>query len=217
MNSPGKTRDPPLRWFLERAIDKRRCEEVGHGRSRGEAEEETGPRSGCVVQAYTFTLDPNAGSEVRLRSHCGAARKAFNWNLARVKANLAQREAERSYGTAEQDLTPALDWSAYSLRKAWNAAKNEVAPWWGECSKEAFATGTANLAAALANCHAGSPPGLSAWRTTGATSPCPDWAASAPTRTPANSTDAWPTGRRGSCPRPSLTDGAGGGWPSRSK
>ncbi|RKS08761.1 putative transposase [Nocardiopsis sp. Huas11] len=109
------------------------------------------PRPGRVVQAYTFALDPNAGTEARLRSHCGAARVAFNWNLACIKANLVQRDAERSYGIAEQELTPALDWSAYSLRKAWNAAKEEVAPWWGECSKEAFATGCANLATALAN------------------------------------------------------------------
>ena len=81
------------------------------------------PRPGHVVQAYTFALDPNVGAQARLRSHRGAARRAFNWSLARVNANLAQRKAERSYGIAEQDLTPALDWSAYSLRKAWNAAK----------------------------------------------------------------------------------------------
>src|ERR1017187_7576515 len=30
----------------------------------------------------------------------------------------------------------------------WNAAKGEVAPWWGECSKEAFNTGLDNLARA---------------------------------------------------------------------
>jgi hypothetical protein len=37
--------------------------------------------------------------------------------------------------------TPAVSWSLYPLGKDWNAAKGDVAPWWGECSKEAFNTG----------------------------------------------------------------------------
>lgn len=64
---------------------------------------------------------------------------------------LNQRRAERSYGIGEDDLTPSMSWSAYSLRKSWNAAKNEVAPWWGENSKEAYASGVAHLATALEN------------------------------------------------------------------
>jgi transposase len=39
----------------------------------------------------------------------------------------------------------------YALRKAWNAIKDEVAPWWPKCSKEAFASGLERLAAALKN------------------------------------------------------------------
>jgi Helix-turn-helix domain len=46
-------------------------------------------------------LDPTPRQHAALVRHCGAARVAFNWGLARVKANLAQREAERSYGFAE--------------------------------------------------------------------------------------------------------------------
>ncbi|MDP9640380.1 putative transposase [Actinopolyspora lacussalsi] len=88
-----------------------------------------------------------------MSSHCGASRFAYNWGLARVKAVLDQRVAEASYGVAEDQLTTTVSWSAYSLRKAWNAAKNEVAPWWGENSKEAYATGLANLADALGNWH----------------------------------------------------------------
>ncbi|MFD7055685.1 IS607 family element RNA-guided endonuclease TnpB [Streptomyces mirabilis] len=68
-----------------------------------------------------------------------------------MKANLGQREAERSYGIAEAGLTPSFGWSMYSLRRAWNAAKREVAPWWAECSKEAYATGLDQLARALKN------------------------------------------------------------------
>jgi hypothetical protein len=58
----------------------------------------------------------------------GAARFAFNWELAQVRANLAQRAAERSYGVADEDLTLALGWSLPALRRAWNQAKHEVAP-----------------------------------------------------------------------------------------
>lgn len=105
----------------------------------------------AVVQAYRFALDPTPAQQAALRSHCGGQRYAFNWGLAQVKANLAQREAERSYGILDAELTPSLPWSAYSLRKSWNQAKSATAPWWAENSKEAYASGLANLAAALGN------------------------------------------------------------------
>jgi putative transposase len=70
-----------------------------------------------VIQAYRFALEPTPGQADALRSHCGGQRKAFNWGLARVKANLAQREAERSYRVPSEELTPLLNWSAYNLRK----------------------------------------------------------------------------------------------------
>ncbi|MFE5587014.1 IS607 family element RNA-guided endonuclease TnpB [Kitasatospora sp. NPDC056531] len=104
-----------------------------------------------VTQAYRFALDPTARQVDALLRHAGAARVAYNWGLARVKANLAQREAEKSYGIADDDLTPALSWSVYSLRKAWNTAEADVAPWWAECSKEAYATGLDRLATGLKN------------------------------------------------------------------
>ncbi|MEU0881181.1 IS607 family element RNA-guided endonuclease TnpB [Lentzea sp. NPDC005914] len=104
-----------------------------------------------VIQAYRFALDPTTGQQMSLRSHCGAQRYAFNWGLARIRANLDQRAAEKTYGLSGDQLTPSVPWSAYSLRKAWNQAKQEVAPWWGENSKEAYSSGLANLAAALTN------------------------------------------------------------------
>lgn len=104
-----------------------------------------------TLLAYRFALDPTPAQERTLRSHAGAARVAFNWGLARVKANLSQREAERSYGITGDDLTPSMSWSLYSLRKDWNAAKATVAPWWAECSKESFNTGLDALARALRN------------------------------------------------------------------
>ncbi|WP_137725886.1 IS607 family element RNA-guided endonuclease TnpB [Prescottella subtropica] len=104
-----------------------------------------------MIRAYLFALDPTAEQEAQFRSHCGAQRFAYNWALAQVKANWNQRAAEESYGIAEADRTPWINASAYSLRKSWNQVKDAVAPWWGENSKEAYASGCANLAAALKN------------------------------------------------------------------
>jgi putative transposase len=144
----------------------------------------------AVLQAYQFALDPTPAQDTVLRSHCGGQRFAFNWGLSGVKANLDQRAAEKSYDIPDGQLTPSVSWWAYSLRKDWNQAKGEVAPWWAENSKEAYSSGLANLAAALKNwadsrtgkrsgrklgfpgsrangsgCRAGSPPAGSASRT----------------------------------------------------
>ena len=108
-----------------------------------------------MIRAYLFALDPTAEQVEKFRSHCGAQRVAYNWCLAKVKANWSQRAAEQSYGLTGDQLTPWINTSAYSLRKAWNAAKDDVAPWWRENSKEAYATGCANLATALGNRRAG--------------------------------------------------------------
>jgi putative transposase len=104
-----------------------------------------------TILAYRFALDPTPAQERALRSHAGAARVAFNWGLARVKAVMGQRAAESTYGITGDGLTPGISWSLYSLRKDWNAAKDQAAPWWGECSKEAFNTGLDQLARALKN------------------------------------------------------------------
>jgi IS605 OrfB family transposase len=104
-----------------------------------------------TLLAYRYALDPTPTQDRALRAHAGAARVAFNWGLARVKAVLDQRAAERTYGIAGDGLTPSMSWSLYSLRRDWNAAKEVVAPWWRECSKEAFNTGLDQLARALQN------------------------------------------------------------------
>lgn len=104
-----------------------------------------------TLLAYRYALDPTPAQERMLRSNAGAARVAFNWGLARVKENLSQREDQRAAGVPEDDLTPLVGWSLYSLRRDWNLVKGTVAPWWGECSKEAFNTGLDQLARALKN------------------------------------------------------------------
>jgi IS605 OrfB family transposase len=106
-----------------------------------------------VNQAYRFALDPTPVQFAALASHAGASRKAFNWALALVKAQMDQRAAEKTYGLVGDQLTPSVSWTLPSLRKAWNQAKADVAPWWAENSKEAYACGIRNLVR-----------GLDAWR-----------------------------------------------------
>jgi len=106
-----------------------------------------------VNQAYRFALDPTPAQVAALASHAGASRKAFNWALGLVKAQMDQRAAEKTYGLTGDQLTPSVSWTLPSLRKAWNEAKAEVAPWWAENSKEAYACGIRNLVR-----------GLDAWR-----------------------------------------------------
>jgi putative transposase len=107
--------------------------------------------STIVVRAYRFALDPTPSQVRDLQRHTGAARFAYNWALASVKANLGQRAAEATYDIAADERTPAVGWNLPALRRVWNAAKGEVAPWWTECSKEAFNTGLDGVARALRN------------------------------------------------------------------
>ncbi|MFI5801200.1 IS607 family element RNA-guided endonuclease TnpB [Streptomyces sp. NPDC051677] len=112
------------------------------------------PQPGFVVQAYRFALDPNAAQEHALRSHCGAARAAYNWAVGWVEASWWQRRAEASYGVPEEALTPWRPWSLPALRKAFNEAKHtdpRFCGWWEDNSKEAYSTGLANAAAAFDN------------------------------------------------------------------
>ncbi|MCY1144213.1 IS607 family element RNA-guided endonuclease TnpB [Actinoplanes sp. Pm04-4] len=104
-----------------------------------------------TIQAYRFALDLTCVQERVVLAHAGAARVAHNWALAKVKAVMDQRTAERSYGVPDEQLTPPLPWSLAGLRKAWNTAKPDVAPWWSDVSKEAFNTGLDALARGLKN------------------------------------------------------------------
>ncbi|WP_100448501.1 IS607 family element RNA-guided endonuclease TnpB [Glycomyces xiaoerkulensis] len=111
------------------------------------------PREGCVVQAYRFTLDPNAGQIESLASHCGAAREAYNWAVGYVLAAWDQRAAEESYGIPGTERTPWRSWSLASLRREWNRVKKTDPryAWWAENSKEAYNTGLAAAQAAFDN------------------------------------------------------------------
>jgi putative transposase len=99
---------------------------------------------GWVARGWRFEVEPTIPEQRSLISqHFGARRVAHNWALAQVKANLDARTADST--------VPALAWNLPTLRKAWNQAKHQVAPWWRECSKEAYASGIADVVAALHN------------------------------------------------------------------
>jgi putative transposase len=104
---------------------------------------------GWTVQAFRFTLDPTDEQARALARHFGARRKAFNWAVAAVKADI-----ESWHATGVETEKPSLP----VLRKRWNTVKNQVcvnsetgAVWWPECSKEAYADGIAGAVDAYWN------------------------------------------------------------------
>ncbi|ORB76964.1 IS607 family element RNA-guided endonuclease TnpB, partial [Mycobacterium timonense] len=101
--------------------------------------------TGWTVTAAKFEVEwpAEAARAGLVRSHFGARRKAFNWGLAQVKADLDAKALDSGH--------ESVGWDLGSLRKAWNQAKDEVAPWWAENSKEAYSSGLADLARALDN------------------------------------------------------------------
>ena len=117
---------------------------------------------------FKFTLDPNRAQDQLLLAHAGAARLAFNHHLGRVKANLDQRAAERTYDIADADLVPSLSWSKVSFINEINAWKDGRAtaarvafdedgkevrglPWRSEVSADVFECASVNAAQALKN------------------------------------------------------------------
>lgn len=100
--------------------------------------------SGWSVTAARFEVewpsDPVRAGVVR--SHFGARRKAYNWALRQVKADLEARDCPGH---------ESVPWTLDALRKEWNRCKGEVAPWWAENSKECYSSGIADLVEGLSN------------------------------------------------------------------
>ena len=105
--------------------------------------------AGWRVQGFRFTLDPTEDQARALARHFGARRKAFNWSVATLKADLSE------YHDAGVEMEkPSLG----VLRKRWNQTKDKVCVntetgqvWWPECSKEAYADGIAGAVDAYWN------------------------------------------------------------------
>jgi putative transposase len=97
------------------------------------------PPEGQIIQAFTFALDPTPDQRAQISRFFGARRKAFNWTLDQMKADV-----DRYRETGESGTPPSF----YSLRKRWNAEKDTICVnaetgeiWWSEVSKEVFADG----------------------------------------------------------------------------
>jgi transposase len=95
-----------------------------------------------VFQAYRYALDPTPRQRRALSSHAGASRFAYNWALEHVRQCMEAK-------AAGEDIQ--VPWTLFELRRAWNRAKHEVAPWWAQNSKEAYTSGLDGLARALKN------------------------------------------------------------------
>jgi putative transposase len=95
-----------------------------------------------VHQAYRFALDPTASQQRRLASAVGGARFAYNWGLELVKRRLDERAAGHDV---------QVPWTLPALRRDWNRAKHQAAPWWADNSKEAYSSGLDGLTRALKN------------------------------------------------------------------
>jgi len=94
---------------------------------------------GWSVQAFQFALDPTAEQAACVHRQFGGRRKARNWAVATLKADLA-----RYHATGEASAKPSLP----GLRKRWNQVKDTECVdretgqvWWPLISKEAFADG----------------------------------------------------------------------------
>jgi putative transposase len=105
--------------------------------------------AGWCAQAFRFTLDPTEDQARALARHFGARRKAYNWAVATLKADI-----EQWHVTGVETAKPSLR----VLRKRWNQVKSDVCvnaetgqPWWSECSKEAYADGIAGAVDAYWN------------------------------------------------------------------
>ncbi len=104
---------------------------------------------GWCVQAFRFTLDPTEDQARSLARHFGARRKAYNWTVATLKADI-----EAWHATGIETAKPSLR----VLRKRWNSVKSDICVntqtgvmWWPECSKEAYAGGIAGAVDAYWN------------------------------------------------------------------
>src|SRR3954454_628187 len=87
----------------------------------------------CAVRVRLDVTDVQAGMLLRA---AGARRVAFNWAVAKIKANADQWSAEATYGIERADRVRPLTF--FTLAKLWTAEKPDVAPWAAEHSTWTF-------------------------------------------------------------------------------
>ena len=111
----------------------------------GDGELGTPLPTGWTTTAAKFEVQWPSAPEQRsvIRSHFGARRRAFNWALDRIKADMDAANLDPEH--------VSVPWELSTLRKEWNQVKDQVAPWWSENSKECYASGIADVVTALNN------------------------------------------------------------------
>ncbi|HEY9440141.1 MAG TPA: RNA-guided endonuclease TnpB family protein [Streptomyces sp.] len=84
-----------------------------------------------VRQGFRVELAPTLEQRARLAQHAGLSRVVENFCLEKAKAALSQREAEKTYGVPDTDLTP-VPWSAPALERLWRIEHPTRFPWYLE-------------------------------------------------------------------------------------
>ena len=105
---------------------------------------------GWGVQAFRFTLDPTEDQARALARHFGARRKAFNWTVATLKADI---DAWHATGVETAKPSPAGAAETLEHRQRPRCASTPRPGRCGgrECSKEAYADGIAGAVDAYWN------------------------------------------------------------------
>ncbi|WP_371779837.1 RNA-guided endonuclease InsQ/TnpB family protein [Streptosporangium subroseum] len=133
---------------------------------------ETVQQTARSLQGYRIELAPTPEQCVRLAQHAGLARVAENFYLEKIRAALAQRAAEQTYGVAEEELT-RVPWTAPQLEALWRTAHPDRFPWFiaeglsSRVPKEAArcrASALKNWVASRAGKYKGPKVGFPVWR-----------------------------------------------------
>jgi putative transposase len=108
-----------------------------------------------VTQAYRYRIDPSTAQLQALSSHLGGSRFMYNHLRARVSQNWAQVKAEKEASGDGTHVTEYLSTSHFGFLYQWSGIRDEVAPWWGENSAQAYNDAAQKLSKAFANFRQG--------------------------------------------------------------
>ena len=108
-----------------------------------------------VTQACRYRIDPSTAQLRALSSHLGASRFMYNHLRARVSENWAQVKAEKKASGDGSHTTEYLSTSHFGFLYQWAGIRDEVAPWWGENSTQAYNDAAQKLSKAFTNFRQG--------------------------------------------------------------
>jgi putative transposase len=108
-----------------------------------------------VTQAFTYRATLPVSLEPVACSHLGGSRFAYNHLLSLVKQNWDQVAAEKAASGDGLHTTEYLSTTHFGLLYAWQAVRDEAAPWWAENSAQVYNDAAQRLSKAFANWRAG--------------------------------------------------------------